>query len=693
MKAMIARTLGLTVLLAAGSLAAAAGPASKQPEKQAAGTPLPTDWSHQHLIFSHPQTPEQAARIQKDIRYQLQQRRLTAHRTTEVPIDDEKILGSEFQRHHAHRRGRRMHRDWSVDLGPSATAGAARFPAKYSFSSTTASCGTVLPPALPDFVVYGTSVAGSAGQGDIVAFTNLYSGCGGQVPGDYWSYNTGGQVLTSPVLSFDGTQVAFTQTNGTLAVLVLLRWSAFNGLVQTPATPTIEPPGSYLGCTAPCMTTFALNANSTNSSVYYDYGTDTAWVGDDSGKLHQYTGVFLGTPAEVSGGGWPATVSAKVLTSAVHDDSSGNTFVGDSGGFIYSVGSAGGATASGRLDYGSGFTEGPIIDSSAATLYAFSSNDNTGSAGIFQLSTGFVAGATGTEVKIGTSSSTIPQYNGAFDHSYITAAAPTGNLYVCGNPGGDPTVYQVSINAGVIGGSKAGPILSGTNPNTCSPVTDVYNAVVTGAGLPQEWIFMSVQAAGSPTPCGGFSCVMNFKVTSWQPSFLYNAGQEVLDSNLNIQVADNSGQTSGLTQPTWNMNLFGPTVDGGVHWRNQGPISGQTPPGWTAGNPYAGAFEIIDTNNNIEIAELGGGTSGGTQPVWPLPEGSETFDGTLVWYNLGANPAAALQAPGGTSGIIMDNTVNNPGGSQIYYSTIEPSSCGGGPTGGCAVQASQQGLK
>lgn len=149
MKAMIARTLGLTVLLAAGSLAAAAGPASKQPEKQAAGTPLPTDWSHQHLIFSHPQTPEQAARIQKDIRYQLQQRRLTAHRTTEVPIDDEKILGSEFQRHHAHRRGRRMHRDWSVDLGPSATAGAARFPAKYSFSSTTASCGTVLPRLSP----------------------------------------------------------------------------------------------------------------------------------------------------------------------------------------------------------------------------------------------------------------------------------------------------------------------------------------------------------------------------------------------------------------------------------------------------------------------------------------------------------------------------------------------------------------
>ena len=586
-----------------------------------------------------------------------------------------------------------MHRDWSVDLGPSATAGAARFPAKYSFLSTTASCGTVVPPAIPDFVVYGTGVAPSGTQGDIVAFTNLYSGCGGQVPGDYWSYNTGGQVLTSPVISLDGTQVAFTQTNGTLAVLVLLRWSPFTGQVQAPATPTSEAPGSYLGCTAPCMTTFALNANSTNSSVYYDYGTDTAWVGDDSGKLHQFTGVFLGTPAEVSGGGWPATVSAKILTSAVHDDSSGNTFVGDSGGFIYSVSSARGRNRLGAFGLRERLYRRPDYRFFGRhALRVFIERQHRFS-GIFQLSTGFGAGTTGTEVTIGTSSSTIPQYNGAFDHSYITAAAPTGNLYVCGNPGGDPTVYQVSINAGVIGGAKAGPILSGTNPNTCSPVTDVYNAVVTGAGLPQEWIFMSVQGAASPTPCGGFSCVMNFKVTAWQPSFQYNAGQEILDSNLNIQVADNSGQTSGLTQPTWNVNLFGPTVDGGVHWRNQGAISGQTPPGWTADNPYAGAFEIIDTNNNIEIAELGGGTSGGTQPVWPLTEGSETFDGTLVWYNLGANPAAALQASGGTSGIIMDNTVINPGGSQIYYSTIQPTGCfTSGGTGGCAVQASQQGL-
>jgi hypothetical protein len=499
------------------------------------------------------------------------------------------------------------------------------------------------------------------------------------------------------VLSFDGTQVAFTQTNGTLAVLVLLRWSPFNGLVQAPVTPAIVPPGSYLGCTAPCMTTFALNANGTNSSVYYDYEADTAWVGDDSGKLHQFTGVFLGTPAEVSGGGWPATVSTKILTSAVHDDSSGNTFVGDSGGFIYSVSSAGGVTASGRLDYGSGFTEGPIIDSSAATVYAFSSNDNTGKAGIFQLSTGFGAGTTGTEVKIGSSSSTTPQYDGAFDHNYITAATPTGNLYVCGNPGGAPTVYQIPIAAGVMGTPLAGPIASTTTTTPCSPVTDVYNPTVTGAGLPQEWVFLSVQAAGSPTACGGFACAMSFKVTSWQPSFQYNVGQEVLDSNLNIEVVENSGNTSGATQPSWSPGVFSMTDDNGVHWRNQGPVLSAPPdPFWTANTFYAEAFEIIDSNNNIEIEfNLGGGTSGGSQPTWATAEGDTTTDGGIIWYNFGANPVAGLSASGGTSGIIMDNTVTNPGGSQIYYSTLQPAPGGcftSGGNGGCAVQASQQGL-
>lgn len=68
----------------------------------------------------------------------------------------------------------------------------------------------------------------------------------------------------------------------------------------------------------------------------------------------------------------------------------------------------------------------------------------------------------------------------------------------------------------------------------------------------------------------------------------------------------------------------------------------------------------------------------------------------LTWTNVGAPPTAALPAAGGTSGIIIDNTVSpliEPGASQVYFSTLSDQPCGTSGTGGCAVQASQSALK
>jgi hypothetical protein len=43
----------------------------------------------------------------------------------------------------------------------------------------------------------------------------------------YWVYDTGGAAVTSPVLSRDGTQVAFVQAGGEYpSTLVLLKWAA-----------------------------------------------------------------------------------------------------------------------------------------------------------------------------------------------------------------------------------------------------------------------------------------------------------------------------------------------------------------------------------------------------------------------------------------------------------------------------------
>lgn len=685
MRGIIVRSLGLTVVLAAAAITLVAGETPKAKETR---VPLITDWTSRHVIFSQPRTPEQAARIQKDVRYQQQIARHTIR-----PVLSRKVhkRGWGWFQHLQRGNKKSLHRDWAFSLGDGASVGAGNFPAKYSFSSTVAVCGG---SPNPDFIVYPTGVTPSPTQAGVVGLTNLYPGCPNTpIPAGYWAYNTGGTVNTSPVISYDGTQIAFTQTVAGTASLVLVRWTG-GGSVQSPLTPTLAN-GAYPSCTAPCMATFSLGADDTNSSVYYDYGLDAAYVGDDSGKLHQFTGVFKGTPAEVTTGGWPVPVSGSALTSAVYDGGSGNAFVGDSAGFLYRVSSAGLITQSGQLDVTLGLNGGPVVDRGISVVYAFASDDGLGNAGVYQLSTSFAAGDFGGEQAVGTSTGTTPIYNGAFDHSYIFSANSSGNLYVCGNPGGKPTLYKVPISVGAMQTAVAGPVLSSTGGTPCSPVTDVYNPTVTGQGLPEEWAFASVQGAGTPTPCGGFSCLMNFRNSSWQPNTVYNAGQLILDSNMNIQVADNSGGISGATPPTWANRVFAATSDGAgptpVHWRCQGKLSGPSPASWQASTSYNGNQQIVDTNGNIEInrSTTLPSTSGTIQPTWPITEGATTIDGSTTWYNFGANPVAAIAQPGGTSGIVMDNTAVL--GSQVYFSTLS-GGCSPGGTGGCAVQASQQGL-
>jgi hypothetical protein len=107
-------------------------------------------------------------------------------------------------------------------------------------------------------------------------------------------------------------------------------------------------------------------------------------------------------------------------------------------------------------------------------------------------------------------------------------------------------------------------------------------------------------------------------------------------------------------------------------------------------------FSILDPNGNIEAASVDAAMGGSTQPNWPLTIGTQTVDGAQVWVNVGPIDVATLQTLGGTSGIIVDNTVpagTLTGGSQIYFSPVGRGfgTCGAG--NGCAVQASQAALK
>lgn len=476
---------------------------------------VPEDWAIHHVVYSNPGTTvRNAAAAQSDPRYWLQQirQRISARGVVDATLDARTLA----------RLRRRARRDWSEYLGSGATVGSGQFPAKYSFSVDGS------PSCINDFVAFNTGLTGSATQASILAYNQLYKSptCSGSVPATLWAFNTGGAITLSPVLSLDGTQLAFVQSSGGLASLVVLKWAA-GGTVGAPVA--LASSASYPSCTAPCMKTVAFSGshNDTTSTPFYDYGgSDTLYVGDAAGKLHKFHPVFTGTPAEVTTGGFPVTVSqtAQPLASPVYDSGLGVVFVGDGhvtsstlDGEVHAINAATAAvTNSASVCHGSGFLDGPILDPSAGKIYFTCGHDVGGGACVSgtnacvrQFDESSISGAVGTPQPIGTQSDEVVP-PGAFDNIYINAATPTGNLYVCGNPGGAPTLYRLPLSNNVMGAPVTVATLSQSSSATCSPVTEFYNSTTA-----VDWMFMGVSAQGKQVACtDAAGCVYSFNATS-----------------------------------------------------------------------------------------------------------------------------------------------------------------------------------
>jgi hypothetical protein len=582
------------------------------------------------------------------------------------------------------------------------------FPAKYSFSTTTATCS--------DYIVFPTSAGGT--DATVVAYNNLYANtCTTEaVPNIAWAYNTGGSAALSPILSEDGTQVAYIQISSGVASLVILKPSAGtnNGTVSSPASATSYVPTTYRGCAAPCYTTITLNGspNVTNSSPFYLYGTaDTVYVGDNSGKLHAFTGVFSGTPTEVTAGGWPITVSANVLTSPVYDSTSGNIFVADSGGYLYSYKASNAAhqMSSSKLTYASGTTgivDGPVIDSSAEKVYvvvgddantstsgSFSCATATGCSGVFQFSatnTTIVGSATacdatsatawpsgancGEEAVLGVGS--YPNmYDGTFDNVYYNGSGTTGYLWECSpaNPGGTditPRLSAVALQTGggivtsgdVIGAGTVTIAISALTSNTsgvaCSPVTEFYNT-----GNPST--VTAINEAGGIT-AGATGVTVTSSTGIAAGNYIEIGAEDILVTAIagnTLTIVRGQIGTTAATHADGSVITI-PAVD------------------------YL--YLSVTENGNVTPAAL---TCTGTSGACLYSIAVGTSAGSHVAG--GMAPTNGLGSAGGTTGIVVDNFLTTAGESQIYYSNLGNASCSGnGQTGtsgtaSCAVQTSQ----
>lgn len=568
-----AATWTLGVICALTSVVSPVSPATEQ--EAYLGVPVPYDWSHHHLKFSAPSGFAETWKIQQEPRFWQQRMRLKPTRSVpSIPSNP----GGDLDRVRP-RRPNQIHKDWafsmsSITSGIASTGSATTYPAKFGFDPNAA------PDCVKDYVAFNNSLPGAAGPANgspnIIALNQLYSSQAGGTPAGYcgttgpsvlWSYFTGtGSARTSVVLSRFGDKVAFVETSATTgAVLRILRGVSGEGAtIASPQAPTNSYVNTIPGAsgntawnTSTCPTgksclisvRFQNGNQDTNSSPFYDYSSDILYVGDDSGVLHSFSGVFQGTPAEVTTGGWPIVVDAgKVLTSPVYDSNSGNIFVGDSAGNVWYV--KGPSSSSGSCAFGTSLpcigathlaltgsiVDAPMVDGSTGHVFWFDGLDTTHNGEIVQTDTAL--GSAVTLAGVGGTGAGSPMFGGDFDNNYLNspANAVTGYLYFCGK---DPTqvdapaIWRVGFSStGVMkstpdGGTSAYRTLTYNSqvsnpPNVqCSPVTEVYNSKTS-----TDWIFLSV--ANLNYPCNGqTACVMALNLTtlsSWPPGPGGNAG-------------------------------------------------------------------------------------------------------------------------------------------------------------------------
>jgi hypothetical protein len=544
---LIRRTvLGLATLL----LLAPALPAQESPEEVPMAYPhigLPQDWSTQRVIYTRNGSVEDMMRVRSDPRFlnsfllhnmretstQNGTAQIDSAETSQAMTDGGDLLPLRSGRLTVPLRPRTTNTkiDWAVSLGPLFGMAIGESPAKYSFNPSAAPTCTV-GAVVGDYIVLSLKAAPKVGsQANLVGITNLYSGSNptgycGSTPTFLFSYaiGTGGSLL-SPVISLDGKKIAWIEnSSANRAILHVTTWAAnqgtnaTTGAVAIGSCPTVGScdfaidytNSAYTGCTA------SPNIN-TNSEIYVDYGSDSAYLGADNGILYHIKTIFTGAPTFDYC--IPVNASAgTALSGAVYDPlmSPAEVFIADSKK-LYAFTFNAGFTLKATYTYGAGTLTGPgpVLDAFNNFIYAFSAKDvatPTPHTSVTQVPTSLAAGS-GVAVPLGPASTNAYPilFYGAFDNNYFTFGPKNAKstLYSCGTDATTTTaqdLFAVNFNT-TTGIVNTTPVMSadknvdpGSLNGTCSPITEFYDgttdrifvgmgqhSATTGANVVQMW--------------------------------------------------------------------------------------------------------------------------------------------------------------------------------------------------------------
>jgi hypothetical protein len=503
------------------------------------------DWSTHQVVFSENVPRELWPTVLADSRFWQQYYRRHANDwpCPEPEWDERETICSRDPRH-----GRGLQpllepeeRDWSVSLG-GGSGGTISGPAKFTYDVT------ATPNCTTDYVVTGINAAGSSTQANIIGLNNLYTNaagtgyCSGKTsPTVFFAYNVGtGSVSSSAVVSLDGTKIAFIENiSSTSSKLHILKvnTATTNG---TSATAPVTP-GSGVD-------TQVVFTAASSTAPFVDYDDDVAYVTTNTSTpsvMHKITGVFRGTPTEVTTAGWPATITSGSgsanIGSPVFDYTSKHIFVLDTNGNIdYVDDSVSPAVvhSPGISIAASGTNSNPIIvDSSLEYVYAVSNTNGT-NAVVAQANTS-LATASKVVVSIGTNA-TVYVLNGAFNNSYYAGTIPSAaRLYLVGNDSSSaqvPALYSIGFGTGftMASGTPAnGPLALSTTTSKGvwgSPLTEFYNTTTS-----TDYLFVGVTNACSTSITGG--CIRSLNITSAFPT----------TSNVNSVILAATGGTGRVT--------------------------------------------------------------------------------------------------------------------------------------------------
>jgi hypothetical protein len=473
------------------------------------------DWSNRHMRYSGAGTAAQSWKLYADPRFQRHMLMLGRRGR----FGRETWRGSWHIPRHPFFRNR-LKRDWQMPLDANATTGDWQHnggyyasPAKFTFDIN------ATPSCTADYVTFPTNLPGATGTtASIVGLNQLYSGpgglCGTGQPSVDWAYNTNlsgdttGKVMSSPVLSLDGTRIVYVETAAAGgALLKILQWKSLDGTigVSVPPANLLTTGSAWSTCPAGTSCLFTLSfsggAQDTGSSPFVDYLNDALYVGDDAGSLHKFTGVFNGTPTEETTG-WPIAVSTGKLTSPVFDEVSGNIYVADnitpsasSLFYVRDTASTVGTCAVGTppckggtsltvTDLTLGVFDPPIVDPVKQTVYVFVGKDTNGFAAVYQTTTAI--GST-VNTELGEPPTvpfagdvTAPGYGGAFDSNYVAGNYASSFLYVCGTT--PTTLYRIGFNSSGVMNSAVDPgsfriqqAVPAKPAANCSPFSEILN--------------------------------------------------------------------------------------------------------------------------------------------------------------------------------------------------------------------------